>query len=159
MNNKYELKRPDSHKKKKRLGCGTGSGRGKTSGRGQKGQMSRSGSKHYAWFEGGQMPLQRRIPKRGFNNKDYRKEYLVLNLGVINSLDSSEITPLILKDKGIIPNTSVLIKVLAKGDITKSVKIVADAFSKSAVEKIKKAGGDATVRKYSERMGKKIKES
>lgn len=151
MSEKYQLKRPESIKKKKRLGCGTGSGKGKTSGKGQKGQMSRSGVHSYAWFEGGQMPLQRRIPKRGFSNKDFRNDFQVVNLGDLGKIDANDITPAVLKAKGLIKNANALVKVLSKGELSKSMKITADQFSKTAEEKIKKAGGETVIRKYSER--------
>ena len=144
---RYDLKRPESFKQKKRVGCGPSSGSGKTCGRGMNGQMSRSGSKKRAWFEGGQMPLQRRVPKRGFNNYT-RKVYQTVNLAKLESLGAQEITPDILAEKRIISQRNSLVKVLGSGDITKSLKVVADAFSQTAVEKIKKAGGDAIIREY-----------
>ena len=142
----YQLKKPDSIKKKKRVGCGPSSGSGKTSGRGQKGQKSRSGSKRRAWFEGGQMPLQRRVPKRGFNNYT-RKEYQVVNISRLVSLNIDTITPEILAEKRVVDHSDRLIKILGSGDITKPVKITADAFSDIAIEKIKKAGGEPVIRK------------
>ena len=148
MNTRYELKRPGTFKRRKRIGCGTGSGHGKTSGKGQKGQLSRSGRKHYAWFEGGQMPLQRRIPKRGFNNKVFKKEYQLVNIKMLSVINASEITPEVLKERGFIQNSKKPVKVLSAGDISKPVKVTADAFSKLALEKIKKAGGEAVKREH-----------
>ncbi len=142
----YQIKKPDSIKKRKRVGCGPGSGHGKTSCRGQKGQRSRSGSSQRPWFEGGQMPLQRRVPKRGFNNYT-RKEFQVVNLSSIDKLGLDSVTPALLVEKRIVSHSDRLIKVLGNGEIKKSVTIVADAFSKSAIEKIKKAGGNPVIRK------------
>ena len=147
MEERYLLKKPDSIKKKKRFGCGIASGKGKTCGKGQDGQMSRSGRKRRAWFEGGQMPLQRRIPKRGFNNYT-RKVFQVVDVSVLERLKISEIDPEILKEKGIISHSDRLVKVLGNGDISSTLKVKADAFSKSALEKIKKAGGETAIRSF-----------
>ena len=134
---------PGSRKNKKRIGRGPGSGSGKTSGRGHKGYGSRSGSKKRAWFEGGQMPLQRRVPKFGFFNR-FRVEYSVVNVGQIEKLEGiEEINPEILKDNGLIRNFNKPVKILGNGDLTKKMVIKAHMFSKSAVEKIEKAGGSA----------------
>ena len=135
---------PGSRKNKKRIGRGPGSGSGKTSGRGHKGYGSRSGSKKRAWFEGGQMPLQRRIPKFGFYNR-FRVEYSVVNIGQIEKLEGiEEINPEILKDNGLIRNFNKPVKILGNGDLTKKMIVKAHMFSKSAIEKIEKAGGSAT---------------
>ncbi len=135
---------PGSRKNKKRIGRGPGSGSGKTSGRGHKGYGSRSGSKKRAWFEGGQMPLQRRVPKFGFYNR-FRVEYSVVNVGQIEKLEGiEEINPEILKDNGLIRNFTKPVKILGNGDLTKKMVIKAHMFSKSAIEKIEKAGGSAT---------------
>jgi large subunit ribosomal protein L15 len=142
----YIIKKPDSIKKRKRVGTGPSAGGGKTAGRGHKGQMSRSGSKHRAWFEGGQMPLQRRIPKRGFNNAIFRKYYQIVNVSQINKIDTNEINPEILFKNGLIKDITKLIKILGNGEIQKSMKVIADSFSASASEKIKKAGGEAVLR-------------
>lgn len=142
----YTVKKPDSVKRKKRVGIGPSSGHGKTSCRGQKGQMSRSGSKHRAWFEGGQMPLQRRVPKRGFNNV-FKKEYQIINICVFEKIDIAEITPEVLEKKGFITDRNKLIKILGTGDCTKAVKITTDSISAAAAEKIKKAGGEVIFRK------------
>ncbi len=143
---RYTIKKPDSIKKKKRVGTGPSSGNGKTSGRGHKGQMSRSGSTHRAWFEGGQMPLQRRVPKRGFNNI-FKKEYQIVNISLLETLGVTEITPEVLEKKGYINDSKKLVKILAKGECTKAVKITADSFSASAAEKVTKAGGEVILRK------------
>jgi large subunit ribosomal protein L15 len=145
MEMQYTLKKPASHKSRKRVGRGMSSGHGKTSCRGQKGQMSRSGAKSRPWFEGGQMPLQRRVPKRGFNNK-FRTEFQIVNIGQIAKIGLDEITPQVLVEKGVIKNLSREIKILGNGDLTRSVKVHADAFSASAMEKITKAGGSAIIR-------------
>lgn len=142
---KYELKRPASLKRRKRVGCGTSSGHGKTSCRGQKGQGSRSGSKTKPGFEGGQMPLQRRIPKRGFKNFT-RKEFQTVQISTIDKLGLSEITAQILVEKGVVAKVDLPIKILGNGDITKAVVVKADAFTASATEKITKAGGQAVKR-------------
>ena len=129
---------------KKRVGRGMGSGMGKTSTRGHKGQRSRSGSRMMRGFEGGQMPLHRRLPKRGFNNI-FRTEYVVVNLDRIAELGSKDITPEVLHKAGIIKSASSLVKVLGDGDLKKALTIHAHKFSKSAEEKITKAGGKIEV--------------
>ncbi len=132
---------PGAKKEKKRVGRGTGSGLGKTAGRGHKGQKSRSGGTKPVWFEGGQTPLYRRIPKRGFKNP-FSKEYTIINLGTINEkFQKGEIvSPETLKEKGIIKGK--LIKILAKGGISKPLVFKGiHAFSKKAKEMIEKAGG------------------
>ena len=144
----YQIKKPDSIKKRKRVGCGPGSGNGKTSGRGQKGQMSRSGSSHRPGFEGGQMPLQRRVPKRGFNNI-FKKEYQIINVAQLEKLASGVADTAVLLKEGLIKDENKLIKVLGSGDLTKSVTVSADVFSKTAKEKIEKAGGKIVVRAVS----------
>lgn len=136
---------PGSKKKKKRIGRGQGSGHGGTAGRGHKGQRSRSGSKIYPWFEGGQMPLQRRVPKRGFTNI-FKKEYQIINLRDLEKLKEAEnITPETLYENGLIKKKRVPVKILGSGDITTKAEISAHAFSASAKEKIEKAGGKAVV--------------
>ncbi len=132
-------------KKKKRVGCGPSSGHGKTSCRGQKGQRSRSGSKSRPWFEGGQMPLQRRIPKRGFNNI-FKLEYQIVNVSQLEKLSEGNIDPDMMEKAGIIKFGNGPVKVLGNGSLSKSITIVADFFSQSAQEKIQKAGGKAVVR-------------
>src|SRR3954470_22046733 len=129
---------------KKRVGRGMGSGMGKTSTRGHKGQRSRSGSRMMRGFEGGQMPLHRRLPKRGFNNI-FRTEYSVVNLDRIAELGTKDITPELLYKAGITKSASALVKVLGDGDLKKALTIHAHKFSKSAEEKITKAGGKIEV--------------
>ncbi len=143
----YTIKKPDAIKKRKRVGTGPAAGGGKTCGRGHKGQMARSGSTHKPGFEGGQMPLQRRIPKRGFNNTIFKKFYQIVNIEQIDKLDASEINPELLFKKGLIEDTSKLIKILGNGEFKKSVKVIADSFSSSASEKIRNAGGEPVIRK------------
>jgi large subunit ribosomal protein L15 len=146
MEERYLLKKPDCIKDKKRVARGTSSGHGKTACRGQKGQLSRSGSKKMIGFEGGQMPIQRRVPKRGFNNNIFKKYYQLVNLSQINKIDLAEITPEILVQNNVIKSTDRLIKVLGTGELKKSVKVYADAFSASASKGIVSAGGEAIVR-------------
>ena len=131
-----------SKKKKRRVGRGPGSGRGKTAGRGTKGQKSRSGSKTRPWFEGGQMPLQRRIPKRGFTNI-FRREYQVVNIGDLNDLKESKISPEIMLKAKLIRKKNVPIKILGDGDLKKALEVSAHAFSKTAKEKLERAKGKA----------------
>jgi len=134
-------------KASKRVGRGEGSGHGGTATRGMNGAKSRSGYAHKIGFEGGQMPIQRRLPKFGFKNPT-RVEYKPVNLSVINALavdaDLNEVTIDDLFTAGIISKNEI-VKVLGKGEITKAVNVVANAFSKSAAEKIQAAGGTATV--------------
>jgi large subunit ribosomal protein L15 len=129
---------------RKRVGRGMGSGMGKTSTRGHKGQRSRSGSHMMRGFEGGQMPLHRRLPKRGFTNI-FRTEYTIVNLDRIAELDVAEIALDDYKKLGLSSNKKALIKVLGSGELSKAVTIHAHKFSKSAAEKITKAGGKAVV--------------
>ncbi|RMF97643.1 MAG: 50S ribosomal protein L15 [Candidatus Schekmanbacteria bacterium] len=134
-------------KKRKRVGRGPGSGHGKTSCRGHKGQKSRSGSKRRVWFEGGQMPLQRRVPKRGFTNIFARKP-AIINLSELDKIEeTTEITPELLYKKGKVKKLANGIKVLGDGELTKALKISAHFFSKKALEKIKNAGGEAIILK------------
>lgn len=130
-------------KKLRRVGRGPGSGSGKTSGRGQKGAGSRSGYKTRPGFEGGQNPLYRRVPKRGFNNAEYSKEYSIVNLDRIAALDVQEVTPEILRERGVIQKICDGIKILGDGELKKAVTVKAHRFSKSAKAKIEKAGGQA----------------
>jgi len=127
---------------KKRVGRGMGSGMGKTSTRGHKGQRSRSGSRMMRGFEGGQMPLHRRLPKRGFTNI-FRTEYTVVNLDRIAELGVAELTVEALVKHGLLKKRNELIKVLANGELTGAVTVHAHKFSKAAQEKIEKAGGKA----------------
>ncbi len=129
----------------KRKGRGHGSGNGKTGGRGHKGQKARSGGKVRAGFEGGQMPLSRRVPKRGFNNV-YAKPLTAVNVAVLNSFeDGAVIDAAALIEKGIIHDCPYGLKVLSNGTVTKKVTVKAAAFSESAKEKIEQAGGKAEV--------------
>ncbi|OGS23878.1 MAG: 50S ribosomal protein L15 [Elusimicrobia bacterium RIFOXYB2_FULL_48_7] len=134
-----------SRHRKKILGHGRASGHGASSTRGMKGQRSRSGGTKAPWFEGGQMPLLRRIPKRGFTNRKFRTEYYYVNLGQLEKLfdAGTEINPDLLIQKKMIDNTNLDLKVLGGGELKKAFKIRAHKFSKSAIEKIKSAGGSA----------------
>jgi len=135
---------PGSRKKPKRVGRGSGSGMGKTCGRGQKGQKSRSGGKPHPWFEGGQMPLQRRLPKRGFTNI-FKKSYDLVNLRSLAELKvDGALTPQVLKEQGLIRDMEA-VKVLGDGELTGAVEIHAHKFSQSALQKIEKSGGKAVV--------------
>jgi large subunit ribosomal protein L15 len=129
---------------RKRVGRGMGSGMGKTSTRGHKGQGSRSGSSLMRGFEGGQMPLHRRLPKRGFTNI-FRTEYTILNLDRIAELNETELTLEKLIERGLLKKKNGLIKVLGNGELATAVTVHAHKFSKSAQEKIEKAGGKAVV--------------
>ena len=129
---------------RKRVGRGMGSGMGKTSTRGHKGQRSRSGSRSMRGFEGGQMPLHRRLPKRGFVNI-FRTEYEVVNLEKLASLNDSEITPEVMRKAGMVSSKKSLVKVLGHGEVSKALTVHAHKFSKSAQEKIEKSGGKVQV--------------
>jgi large subunit ribosomal protein L15 len=132
---------------RKRVGRGPGSGNGKTAGRGNKGAQSRSGYSYKRGFEGGQMPLHRRVPKRGFNNKDFRTEYDVVNLDQLEArFDAgATVTPESLRTSGLISARNARIKVLARGELTKALTVQAHKFSGSAAEKLAAAGGRAEV--------------
>ena len=134
-------------KTRKRVGRGPGSGMGKTATRGENGQKSRSGASIPAWFQGGQTPLFRRIPKRGFNNARFRVEYATINLSDLNKMfnDGDVVTPELLKEKGIIKKQLCGVKVLGNGELEKKLTIKANRFSSSAVTKIESAGGKAEV--------------
>lgn len=129
-----------SHKKRKLLGRGSSSGHGKTSTRGSKGQTSRSGRDFYLGFEGGQTPLIRRIPKRGFTHRS-KKEYQLINLDDLSAIKEPRITLELLKEKGLIKSKDKLVKVLGDGEIKSPVTIQAHAISKKAADKIINAGG------------------
>ena len=136
---------PGAKKNKKRVGRGVGSGHGKTSTKGHKGQKARSGGVKPAGFEGGQMPLQRRIPKRGFTNI-FKKVYAVVNLTDLDAVSAAgTITPETMLQNGLIKSLKAEIKVLGMGELKKGVTIRAHKFSKTAVEKIEAAGGKAEV--------------
>jgi len=141
-----DLKAPESlSRPRKRLGRGDASGTGGTAGRGNKGYHSRSGSKRRTWFEGGQMPLQRRVPKRGFTNARFKNEYQNVSLSAISKLDDEKVDVATMLEKGVIKSAAKPVKVLANGDIERAVEVYAHAFSATAAEKIKKAGGKAIV--------------
>ena len=142
-----ELKPAQKTKKKTVVGRGVGSGLGKTSGRGHKGQKARSGGGVRRGFEGGQTPLYRRLPKRGFNNARFRTEYATINLSDLNKYfkDGDTVTPELLKEMGIIKNQLCGIKVLGNGELEKKLTIKANRFSTAAVTKIEGAGGKAEV--------------
>jgi large subunit ribosomal protein L15 len=134
-----------ARKKAKRVGRGPGSGHGKTSTKGHKGQKARSGGVKGPGFEGGQMPIQRRIPKRGFTNI-FRKEYSVVNVADLATLGGKDpITPEVLLEKGLIRNRKDGVKVLGMGDLKAQIVVRAHKFSKSAIDKIQAAGGKAEV--------------
>ena len=143
----HELSKAPEAKVSKRVGRGPGSGLGKTSGRGQKGQKSRSGVSISAWFQGGQTPLYRRVPKRGFNNAKFTIRYATLNLSNLNKFfnDGDEVSPEILKERGIIKKQLNGVKILGSGDLEKKLTIKANRFSSAAVTKIESAGGKVEV--------------
>ncbi|MCF7824236.1 MAG: 50S ribosomal protein L15 [Candidatus Marinimicrobia bacterium] len=134
-----------SVKKRRRIGRGNASGWGRNAGRGEKGYGSRTGSKSAGLFEGGQMPLHRRLPKRGFTNH-FRKEYEILNLRDLERVEAATIDLTTLVEAGLISKVDSLVKVLGDGTVDRAIEITADAFSKSAEEKITAAGGKVTRR-------------
>ncbi|HOE56013.1 MAG TPA: 50S ribosomal protein L15 [Bacillota bacterium] len=142
----HELKPAEgTNKPKKRLGRGTASGQGKTAGKGQKGQKSRSGGGVRIGFEGGQMPLYRRIPKIGFTNI-FRKEYAIVNISELERFDNGTVvSPEVLKEAGLVKAMLAGVKILGNGDLTKNLTVQAHKFSKTAAEKIAAAGGKAEV--------------
>lgn len=127
----------------KRIGRGNGSGQGRTAGKGHKGYQSRSGTKNRFHFEGGQTPLMRRLPKRGFSNYGFRKEVQIVNLVKIVSLKIEKVDANILLEKGVIKKIDVPVKILGNGDVKNPIIITADMFSESAIRKLEKAGGKA----------------
>ena len=133
--------------RKKRVGCGEGGGHGKTSTRGGKGQSARSGSSIRPGFEGGQMPLYRKLPHRGFNNYEFRTGYAVVNVGDLAKLDAkiTEVNAEVLAKAGIIRANVKLLKVLGDGEISRALKVTAQKFTGSAKAKLEKAGGSAIV--------------
>ena len=135
---------PGSTKNRKRVGRGAGSGLGRSSGRGDKGAQQRSGYKRRPWFEGGQMALARRLPKRGFTNL-FRKEFQIVNLEAIENLGLDTVDAQILADNGLVRSALKPIKILADGELKLKVIVIASAFSESAKEQIEQAGGTATV--------------
>jgi large subunit ribosomal protein L15 len=144
----HELKNvPGAVHRKKRVGCGEGGGHGKTSGRGGKGQTARSGGSIRPGFEGGQMPLYRKLPHRGFNNYEFRTEVAVLNVGELAGLDAkiTEVNAEVLAASGLIRKGEKTVKILGDGEITRALKVTAAKFTDSAKAKIEKAGGQAIV--------------
>ena len=135
---------PGSTKNRKRVGRGAGSGLGRSSGRGDKGAQQRSGFKRRPWFEGGQMALARRLPKRGFTNL-FRKEFQIVNLEAIENLGLDTVDAQILADNGLVRSALKPIKILADGELKLKVTVTASAFSESAKVQIEQAGGTATV--------------
>ncbi len=133
-----------STKISKRRGRGHGSGLGKSAGRGNKGAGQRSGFKKRAWFEGGQMPLSRRLPKRGFTN-NFRKEFQIVNLSELEKIEDKLIDANLLFQKGLVRSSLKPIKILGAGNLKNSINVVASAFSKSAKEKIEQVGGKAQI--------------
>jgi len=142
----HELKPPaGSRQRRKIVGRGPGSGHGQTSGKGEKGQRARSGGGSHPWFEGGQLPLHRRIPKRGFVNI-FRMEYAILNVKDLERFASgTAVTPASLAEAGLVRRATLAVKVLGEGSLTKSLTVSAHRFSKVAVEKIRAAGGTVEV--------------
>jgi large subunit ribosomal protein L15 len=145
--NLHELKpNPGARKKPTRKGQGIGSGLGKTAGRGHNGQNSRSGGGVRPGFEGGQMPLSRRLPKRGFTNAPFKKEVVAINLEQLNRFETgSEVTPETLIEARLIKKVADGVKILGNGQLDKALTVKAHAFSKTAVEKIEAAGGKTEV--------------
>jgi large subunit ribosomal protein L15 len=144
----HELKNvPGAVHRKKRVGCGEGGGHGKTSGKGGKGQTARSGGSIRPGFEGGQMPLYRKLPHRGFNNYNHRVEVPVVNIGALASLDAkiTEVNAEVLAANGLIRTGEASVKILGDGELGRALKVTAAKFSESAKAKIEKAGGQAIV--------------
>jgi large subunit ribosomal protein L15 len=146
-----------STKKRKRVGRGPGSGNGKTSGRGEKGQKSRTGYSRRLGFEGGQMPLVRRVPKRGFNNI-FRKEFALVNLERLEGLEGNEFTPATLLERRVIGSLRNGLKVLAEGEITRAISVSAHKISQAAQKKIEAAGGKVTLIEEPVRRVRKVAE-
>jgi large subunit ribosomal protein L15 len=144
----HELKNvPGAIHRHKRVGCGEGGGHGKTSGRGGKGQSARSGSSIRPGFEGGQMPLYRKLPHRGFNRARFKDVYAVVNVGDFARLEASvtEVNAVMLAQAGIIGRGETSVKILGDGELTRAFKVTAARFSESAKAKIEKAGGQVVV--------------
>ena len=139
--------RPGSKHRVKRLGCGESSGHGKTSGKGHKGQKARSGGSIRLGFEGGQMPLIRRIPKRGFNNAEFRTTYSIVNVGDLDQFEAgTTIDESLLREKKVIRGISDGLKILANGELKKKISVTANKVSAGAREKIERAGGSVTLK-------------
>jgi len=138
---------PGAVHRKKRVGCGEGGGHGKTSTRGGKGQSARSGSSIRPGFEGGQMPLYRKLPHRGFNNYEHRTSYAVVNIGDLAMLPNTitEVNAEVLAKAGMVRANITMLKVLGDGEITRPLKVTAQKFTGSAKAKLEKAGGSATI--------------
>ena len=136
---------PGAVKKRKRIGCGIGSGHGKTATKGHKGQNCRSGGGVPPWFEGGQMPLQRRVPKRGFTNI-FKVPYQVVNLDALNRFEAgTKVTRGSLIDAGLVKKPTAPVKILGRGELTKALEIEVDAISRSAAEAVVRAGGSVSL--------------
>jgi large subunit ribosomal protein L15 len=136
---------PGAVKKRKRIGCGIGSGHGKTATKGHKGQNARSGGGVPPWFEGGQMPLQRRVPKRGFTNI-FKVPYQVVNLDALNRFEAgAKVTRGTLIEAGLVKKASAPVKILGRGELKKSLEIEVDAISRAAAEAVTRAGGSVTL--------------
>jgi large subunit ribosomal protein L15 len=137
---------PGSTKKRKRVGRGSGSGSGTTAGRGMNGQNSRSGGGTRLGFEGGQLPLFRRLPKRGFSNYDFKKNWTIVNVETLNRFeDGTEVTPELLVETGIVKKFEYGLKILGNGELERKLTIKANKFTQSAIKKIEAAGGKAEV--------------
>jgi large subunit ribosomal protein L15 len=146
MNLKEVCSKGTKHRNMRRVGRGIGSGNGKTSGRGHKGWGQRSGASRRPGYEGGQMPLYRRVPKRGFTNARFRVDYTVINVDRLEGFDDgAEVTLDAVRERGLVSVTSPLLKVLGSGSLTKKLTVRAQGFSKSAREKIAAAGGTAVL--------------
>lgn len=146
MDLKTVLSNGTKYTTRKRIGRGTGSGSGKTSGRGHKGQGSRSGSSRRPGFEGGQMPLYRRVPKRGFTNARFRTDYTIINVGELNGFDAGSTVDLqAVLDAGLVSLNTKLFKLLGNGELTTKLTVRAQRFSKSAQAKIEAAGGQVVL--------------
>jgi large subunit ribosomal protein L15 len=144
--------RPGSRHRVKRLGCGESSGHGKTSGKGNKGQKARSGGSIRLGFEGGQMPLIRRLPKRGFNNAAFHKRYAIINLDDLNAFKAgTAVNEQLLRESKLVRGDFVGIKILGDGELKHGLKVEVDKVSAAAREKIEKAGGAVTLRDKAER--------
>jgi len=142
----HDLKPPaGARQRRKRVGRGTGSGHGKTSGKGEKGQKARSGAHIHPWFEGGQLPLHRRVPKRGFTNR-FRQTYAIVNLKDLERFEpGAKVTPGLLREIGMVKDLQAGLKVLGAGSLSKALTISAHKFSRQAAEKIIGAGGTVEV--------------
>ncbi len=142
----HELKPPaGSRTRRKVVGRGPGSGHGQTSGRGEKGQKARAGGSSRPWFEGGQLPLHRRVPKRGFTNI-FRREYAILNVKDLERFEArASVTPATLLEAGLVRTAGIPVKILGEGNLSKALTVSAHRFSKSAAEKIRAAGGSLEV--------------